>query len=139
MKKRWIAIVAPVVVVAAGCGNDVASTVAAGGVVEVSMTEMAYAPDQISVAAGEEVTFRFVNDGVVRHEALIGREDDQDDHASQMGGGGHDGHDRDVAVIVLDPGETGELSYRFVEGEYVIGCHEPGHYEAGMRATVTAA
>ena len=36
------------------------------------------------------------------------------------------------------PGETGSLSMTFAEARsLLIGCHEPGHYEAGMRATLT--
>ena len=40
-------------------------------------------------------------------------------------------------MVVVQPGKTGELAYRFERsGMTVIGCHQPGHYEAGMRATV---
>ena len=42
------------------------------------------------------------------------------------------------AAIVLQPGESGELSYTFdLPGTYQIGCHQPGHYAAGMKIEVT--
>ena len=43
----------------------------------------------------------------------------------------------DGAKVTVDPGETGELETAFDEaGTYEIGCHEPGHYDAGMKLTV---
>ncbi len=40
--------------------------------------------------------------------------------------------------ITVDPDESGELTYTFDQlGTIEIGCHQPGHYDAGMRVTVT--
>lgn len=40
--------------------------------------------------------------------------------------------------ITLEPGESGELTHTFDEaGTIEIGCHQPGHYDAGMRANIT--
>jgi uncharacterized cupredoxin-like copper-binding protein len=51
-----------------------------------------------------------------------------------LGGMGH-GHDN---ALSLKAGETGSLTMTFAKaGSLLIGCHEPGHYEAGMKATVT--
>ena len=48
-----------------------------------------------------------------------------------MGGMSH-GHDNAVSV---KPGKTGSLTMTFAEaGTLIVGCHEPGHYAAGMRA-----
>ncbi len=42
------------------------------------------------------------------------------------------------AAIVVQPGDSGELSYAFSEpGTYRVGCHQPGHYAAGMKIDVT--
>ena len=39
---------------------------------------------------------------------------------------------------MVQPGELGELSYTFSEpGSYEVGCHQPGHYAAGMKIDVT--
>jgi uncharacterized cupredoxin-like copper-binding protein len=43
-------------------------------------------------------------------------------------------------AITLGSGETGDLTYTFAAGEEVeIGCHERGHYAAGMRLAITVA
>jgi uncharacterized cupredoxin-like copper-binding protein len=75
----------------------------------------------------------------------VGTPEDQADHEKEMAEGGKDsgGHDAhgggsgDDNKITVEPGETGDLTYRFDEaGTYEIGCHEPGHYAAGMKLTV---
>jgi uncharacterized cupredoxin-like copper-binding protein len=39
--------------------------------------------------------------------------------------------------VTLEPGETAEVIATFDEaGDLMIGCHVPGHWEAGMRGTV---
>ena len=55
-------------------------------------------------------------------------------------GGGHDmgnmggGDDTNVS---LRPGKTGEFTNRFDKaGTFEIGCHQPGHYDAGMKITI---
>jgi uncharacterized cupredoxin-like copper-binding protein len=41
-------------------------------------------------------------------------------------------------TVEVKPGTTGELTVTFDKaGDVLIGCHQPGHYPAGMRATVT--
>ena len=134
---------------AAACGDDSTSTGAssAGRVVEIAMTDNAYGPVSISVTKGETVTFRFRNNGQAIHEAIIGDDTYQMDHGASMTGSmmagakddhgmGHGGKGADNLVTVK-PGKTGDLTYRFdASGTMLIGCHQPGHYEAGMKATV---
>jgi uncharacterized cupredoxin-like copper-binding protein len=121
--------------------------------VDITMTDNAFSREALTMSVGEEVTFRFRNEGSVVHEALIGPADVQAAHEVEMGdgpaGGGHDEDRSDpmedmdhggeaATVLSLEPGETGEVTYTFDEpGEVEIGCHEPGHYEDGMRATIT--
>lgn len=124
----------------AACGGSGgnASAEEADRVVEVAMTDNAFDPGSLSVAAGETVTFKFTNKGAVAHEAYIGDSKAQEEHGESMEGDmeGHSMHGGDV--LLLDPGKTGELTHRFEEaGEILIGCHQPGHYEAGMKSTVT--
>lgn len=46
-------------------------------------------------------------------------------------------HSGDGQAIEVAPGATGDLTYTFDEpGTLLLGCHEPGHYEAGMVATI---
>lgn len=55
---------------------------------------------------------------------------------------GHDGmddmHDHGSAAITVQANEDGSLEYTFEEtGTFMIGCHIPGHWDAGMQATIT--
>jgi uncharacterized cupredoxin-like copper-binding protein len=43
----------------------------------------------------------------------------------------------DANGIALKPGETKELTVTFDSpGMVIAGCHEPGHYGGGMKATI---
>jgi uncharacterized cupredoxin-like copper-binding protein len=99
--------------------------------IEVEAFDMAFDPDRIEVAAGEVVTFVVTNTGEAVHEFVLGDAAMQEEHAHQMADDGH-AHDEPNAIS-LAPGETKELTWRFGEaGTVEYGCHEPGHYEAGM-------
>lgn len=102
----------------------------ADGVVEITMTDaMRFEPNEITVRAGDSVRFVISNVGVVQHEAIIGTPQEQRDHAEEMAAG--DVHYHSNGVLV-EPGETGEFETWFPAGQYLIACHLPGHYEAGM-------
>jgi uncharacterized cupredoxin-like copper-binding protein len=154
------ALVTPVAILAAtailaACGDDDDDQASSDGteprVIDVEMSDdMTFAPSPITVASGETVTFRFHNGGTVVHEALIGDEDTQMEHGAEMSGssdtamagmdmGTGSGHDAaSDTLVTVDPGGTADLTYTFDgPGTLLIGCHEPGHYEAGMMATIT--
>ena len=127
----------------AGCGSDHAVDPAdADRVVEITMTDNAFDPEMVDASVGETLTLRFTNEGTVTHEAVIGDADVQAEHDAAMtdepgdgsgDGHGHAGHD----AVTVAAGETGELTVRFDEaGELFIGCHESGHYDDGMVATI---
>ena len=122
---------------AASLPSPTPSAAVQSGEISIVMSDaMRYAPDQITVRAGEEVTFLVRNEGVIVHEFFVGTEAEQAEHAAEMaqGGMGH-GHD---SALSLQPGASGSLTMTFAEpGTLLIGCHEPGHYEAGMLATLT--
>ena len=110
--------------------------------VVIQMRDNHFEPDRLEVERGETVAFRFVNRGSVRHDAFIGDSDEQDEHESEArmaDGDEHDGgHEGETNALTLEPGKRGTLTHRFTEsGRILIGCHEPGHYAAGMIATVT--
>lgn len=103
------------------------------GAIEISMTEFAYAPKRIEAKVGERLELFFTNDGDVDHEAVVGTKKDQDHHAEEMMGDMGGGHHGDLPAIDLAPGESGLVKVTFDEaGTYLIGCHYPGHYDAGM-------
>lgn len=103
--------------------------------IEVTMTDdLRYAPDALTVRAGETVRFVVHNAGAVVHEFLIGTEEEQLAFEEEMAAGHGGEHDGDAGVTV-EPGNTEEFTYSFESaGQLLIGCHEPGHWEGGMRA-----
>lgn len=133
----------------AACGDDDTNTTAGSGTrtIEIEMRDIEFSPDEVEVEAGETVRFVFHNVGAVRHDAFIGDEAAQEEHEMEMSAGDDDmdmgGEGEDDAGdggITVEPGETGELTHTFSEGdELLIGCHEPGHYEAGMVVTIDVA
>ena len=129
------------------CGNDgydnTGTTPANDGTptVEVIMTDMAFTPTAIQVSAGDTVRFRFRNQGQAIHEAVIGDATFQAEHTAEMatqhtgGSVNHSAHESGPLVVL--PGETGEMSYTAtVAGSLLIGCHQPGHWDAGMKVTI---
>ena len=148
--KRIMTLAAVVVLVAAACGGDDDSDEASADdgtrTVEIEMVDIAFEPDTLEVEAGETVRFVFTNAGEIAHDAFIGdaaaqaghEEEMSDDHADDHGDDGHG--DEAEEALVLEPGDTGELTYTFEEaGTLEIGCHQPGHYEAGMTVDVEVA
>lgn len=147
-----LAAVAGIAVVAAACGGDDSTDTAdsdrADRTVQIRMVDIAFEPDRVDVAAGETVRFVFTNDGDVAHDAFVGDRAAQADHEQQMrdadddSGSGMDhegGGEEGDGAITVEPGGTGELTYTFEEaGTVEIGCHQPGHYDAGMKIDVEA-
>jgi uncharacterized cupredoxin-like copper-binding protein len=132
------------------CGDSSPSSSAAavdGGttadvtVVEIEMVDIAFVPAAITVQAGDTLDMRFTNTGKVAHDAFVGDEAAQMDHEAEMTDMTEmtsDDHDVDEPATVVQPGDSGELSYTFSEpGSYEVGCHQPGHYAAGMKIDVT--
>lgn len=101
--------------------------------------DMRYEPDRFDVNAGQVVRFEVTNSGEVRHEFFIGTTDEHREHADEMRERGHaDEAHANPAAVTVEPGATGTLEYTFAgAGELLVGCHEPGHYEAGMVAPIT--
>ena len=127
----------------AACGDDGTGASDDGGnadrIVEIEMVDIAFELSDLEVAAGETVRFVFTNEGEVAHDAFIGDAAAQDDHAADMAddhGGGHGDGDSDA--VTVEPGESAEITHTFSadDDELLIGCHQPGHYDAGMVATI---
>ena len=106
------------------------------GEVMVTMTDaMRFEPETITVRAGEPITFVVRNDGVIVHEFFVGTETQQAEHAVEMASGGMS-HAHGNAVSV-QAGQTASLTMTFeAQPPLLIGCHEIGHYEAGMVGTL---
>jgi uncharacterized cupredoxin-like copper-binding protein len=138
VKQRWIGTIGAVGIVPilalAGCGGGEEES--GPRVVEVSMTDFAFAPTTLEVDQGDVVVFRFTNDGTVSHEAVIGDEMFQMGHMDHQ----HLPGDTMPGSVLVAPGETAELPYVFsVPGTVLIGCHVDDHWDLGMRATIEVA
>jgi uncharacterized cupredoxin-like copper-binding protein len=123
----------------AACGDGGTDPAGGGGsadrTIEIAMADIAFDPTELEVTAGETVRLVFTNEGEVAHDAFLGDAAAQDVHAADMAdehGGGHDDDEGDA--ITVEPGESSEITHTFSadDEELLIGCHQPGHYEAGM-------
>ncbi len=95
-----------------------------------------YEPSEIEVAKGQTIRFVVANEGAVRHEFLIGTQAEHDKHATQMQeDGAHGGeHGSTLPGVSVDAGGEQDFTYTFPSSKRLIfGCHEPGHFEAGMK------
>lgn len=144
------------------CGSSDGNRTAASGTrtVDIEMRDIAYSPKAVDVKAGESVRLVFHNKGQVRHDAFIGDEPAQQQHEMEMRQGetstsmkmdessttmemgpGTTAMEHSGATssggITVEPGGTGEFTHTFQAGEkLLIGCHEVGHYAAGMKITI---
>lgn len=106
--------------------------------VTVDMTDtMRFAPDTLTVAEGEAVRFVVRNSGRMLHELVIGTPAELAKHAAMMVKFPNMEHD-EAYMVHVDPGKTGEIVWRFNRaGSFEFACLIAGHYEAGMRGTIT--
>jgi uncharacterized cupredoxin-like copper-binding protein len=86
-----------------------------------------FTPSTITVARGETVTFVVTSMGPLVHEFMVGSVDAV--AADQVG-------TPEVADIGMMQSKS--ITYTFDgSGPYAYACHATGHYEAGMRGTIT--
>jgi len=115
---------------AAGPGDAgfVAGTIAAPRVIRVlAGPGYTFSPSTIEVARGETVTFEVTSMGGLVHEFMVGPSDAV---AADTAG------TPEVADIGMM--QTKSVTTTFDgSGPYAFACHAAGHYEAGMRGTIT--
>ena len=148
VQHRMLGVLAAVVLVG-GCGggsshdsmshgSEAGSKSGSGPIrmVDVTMRDIMFDPPAVTVKDGETVTFVFHNAGKIRHDAFLGDEAAQAEHEKKMMTGPTMGHMDDDSISV-EPGTLASITHTFKAGDaLVIGCHEPGHYAAGMKLAV---
>lgn len=125
-----------VLAVAAPALGGCATASAEPTTIEIDVRYSAFSPEHLEVPVGSTVRFVIHNRDPIDHEFILGDQAVQDRH--------EDGTEREHGAIpgeVSAPaGETVETTYTFrVPGALIFGCHLPGHYDYGMRGTVTVA
>ena len=119
-----------------GMNMDQGSAKTAQRTVNVDMVDVAFKPTTMTAHKGETVKFVFHNRGKVNHEALFGDAATQDAHEHDMNDMNSAGHG--MSMTEVTPGGTKSITYTFDKaGTTLVGCHETGHYAAGMKITVT--
>jgi uncharacterized cupredoxin-like copper-binding protein len=129
-------------------GSDASVEAPAAGArtIDVVMDDIDFSPDTISVTAG-----------AITHDAFLGDAAEQAEHEADMAAaaatttmagmdgmdGMHDTHGTDSHAehlsnaVTVQPGDTQTFTHTFAAGEILeIGCHQPGHYAAGMKITL---
>lgn len=106
-----------------------------------TLDTFAFTPDPITVKVGETITFRVSNNGNLPHDVVLDDQEGQDAHElemQEMATGGNMTMMADEANgFALAAGDSKVLTWTFTEpGTVFLGCHQPGHFAAGMVAAV---
>lgn len=123
--------------------------------VTVTMTEMSFAPAKVTLKAGTTVEFKLVNKGRVKHEFMVYELPKKSLSAEErhkwavansyfkglvvkVEGGGIEVEGRDIFEVEVGRGKSAEVRFMPVKkGTFEIGCLIEGHYEAGMKGSLT--
>ena len=129
-------------------------------IITIVMKDNFYEPKIVSVKLGETILFKIVNKGDVLHEFGIGTARMHKAHQKEMaammeneiievdrinhekmkmdgGGSGHAMKHDDPNSILLEPGKSGEIIWKFTkQKELEFACNIPGHYESGMMGPI---
>ena len=123
--------------------------------IEVVLLDSYFEPESIDVAPGETIRFLVRNDGQLVHEFNIGTPQMHEAHQEEMQmmvehgvleadrinhemmkmdmGNGHTMEHDDPNSLLLEPGKSGEIIWKFAEEiNLEFACNVPGHYDVGM-------
>ena len=141
-----------------GHGQSHQSEPAPSRTIDIQAGSMWFDADKLQIEPGKTVRFRIENVSMIPHEFSIGSGRMQQMHREMMQQGGDhhgaEGSDKMMgdhhngmmdhgetqsAAVTIAPGETETLIWTTPEQGDVIeyACFLPGHYEAGMKGTVT--
>ena len=106
--------------------------------IRVGMQDISFAPETITIEAGELVALDLDNTGNLPHDFTIERIDADHAYGETAEVDGHEAHGDEFAMHhALEGGHASEMRLRVHEpGEYEFWCTVPGHREAGMIGTL---
>jgi len=128
-------------------GDDESSAVGEAGnashvsrTIKVNMSDaMRFTPSHIAVKQGETIRFVVSNNGKLKHELVLGTEQELKEHYEMMKKIPEMEH-ADANMLTVAPGATGEMIWKFTKsGKIDFACLQPGHYDAGMKGDVEVA
>ena len=130
-----VAAVALTLLVGAVAASRGAAARANDGTVRITIHYSTFEPADLAVEPGETVRFVIVNTDPIDHEFILG--DARVQRVHEKGTEAH--HPPRSGEVSVPAGETVVTTYTFPEspGALIFGCHLPGHYDFGMRGTVT--
>jgi uncharacterized cupredoxin-like copper-binding protein len=107
----------------------------------VTMGDATFDPSSLQVGVGETIRFVVTNKSEIDHDFTIGDAKTQIAHRKEMAEAmEHSGtmdHSDDPNAVLVKPGETRELLWKFTRlGRFEFDCNIPGHYEAGMTGVI---
>ena len=129
------AAVALTLLVGAAAATRGAAARATDGEVRIQIHYSTFEPAELAVEPGETVRFVIVNTDPIDHEFILGDAEVQRVH--EEGTEAH--HPPRPGEVSVPARETVVTTYTFpkISGALIFGCHLPGHYDFGMRGTVT--
>lgn len=106
--------------------------------VEISMADtMRFSPSVLEIKKGDVVKFVVSNEGALLHEFVLGTASTLSEHAELMIKFPNMEHEEPYMAHV-DPGKDMEIIWQFTQsGKFEFGCLLPGHFQAGMKGSIT--
>jgi uncharacterized cupredoxin-like copper-binding protein len=103
--------------------------------VRITIHHSAFAPELIAARPGETIRFVLENTDPIDHEFIVG--DERVQQAHEEGTEAH--HASRPGEISVPALETRVTTYTFPRepAPLLFGCHLPGHYDYGMRGTIS--
>jgi uncharacterized cupredoxin-like copper-binding protein len=129
------AAVALTLLIGAAAASRGAAARANAGTAHITIHYSTFDPADLAVNPGETVRFVIRNTDPIDHEFILG--DARMQRVHEEGTEAH--HASRPGEVSVPAGETVVTTYTFPEtpGALIFGCHLPGHYDFGMRGTVT--
>lgn len=127
-----------------GHSHHIGSIGQAGEAAQISRTiavemsdAMRFTPSSFQIKRGETVRFVIKNTGQLKHEFNLGTAAALKEHYALMLKFPEMEHS-EPNVASVEPGQSGEVIWKFTQaGTVSIGCLHPGHYDAGMKGSIT--
>ena len=107
-------------------------------IVTINADEFNFIPSAIHIKAGN-TKFIMFNSGIGEHELVAYEVSKKEIVDKAELAEDEETIEKNILFEIeeVHPGESGESSIiNLKKGSYVIGCHVPGHYEAGMKGTI---